>query len=184
LHPFSAVILTKSSYVPWNEQKIEQWEDTLAEMAELYEKCASRDQPILIPLFDEKLATWAFGGYRTCTACPAREYTFSVTPDGQLYRCRAFTTDYPGANPPFGDVWNGPRHAEEELLRAGNPRDDRCKKCEFASRCVYWCRCANFFTSGDPERPGELICRTQKATAHLADHIGAKLIRMNRVAGS
>jgi uncharacterized protein len=164
-------------FVPWDKQHIAQWEDILAEMAELYEERASRDQPISIPLFDEKLATWAFGGYRPGTACPACEQTFSVTPDGHLYRCRAFTTDYPCASPPFGDVWRGPLCEAQEVLRAGSPRDHRCKQCELAPRCIYWCRCANLFTSGDPERPGELICRTQIATARLADRISATLLK-------
>jgi len=163
-------------FVRWTEAQIRQVEQTIEGLGRLYLQSILADQPLGIDVLDDKLFAWAVGGYPGGQTCPSCRWLLSVTPDGRLFRGRAFTSDCRGCSDSVGDVWQGLRISlDGHALKSGEPLSPRCKSCGLAPYCMYWCRCANTYTSGNPDVPGEVLCRYQAAVIRTAERVSHRI---------
>ena len=60
--------------------------------------------------------------------------------------------------------------------REGKHRpDDECAACELQPRCMYWCGCANYETTGDPAQVSPVVCWFERCFIAAADRVANTL---------
>ena len=163
-----------------------EWDDVArADLRAAYETLADdvlaswRDgsRPLHLTWFDGKLKALRIGGYRACDKCDPVRRELAVAPSGSLYQCPNLVGNDNKTELRLGSVQEG--FDEAAILRAiarrGN-RDPACRDCPAAPRCVNWCCCANWFSTGRTDRVGSFGCFHEKLSIELADRVAETLL--------
>ena len=133
--------------------------------------------PLHLTWFDGKLKALRIGGYRACDKCDPVRRELAVAPSGNLYQCPNLVGNDDKEELRLGSAQAG--FDEAAVLRAvarrGN-RDPACRDCPAAPRCVNWCCCANWFSTGRTDRVGSFGCFHEKLSIELADRVAETLL--------
>ena len=134
-------------------------------------------RPLHLTWFDGKLKALRIGGYRACDKCDPVRRELAVAPSGNLYQCPNLVGDDDKEDLRLGSVQTGfdPAAVARVLARRGN-RDPACRDCPAAPRCVNWCCCANWFSTGRTDRVGSFGCFHEKLSIELADRVAETLL--------
>ena len=134
-------------------------------------------RPLHLTWFDGKLKALRIGGYRACDKCDPVRRELAVAPSGNLYQCPNLVGNDDKEELRLGSAQEG--FDEAAVLRAvarrGN-RDPACRDCPAAPRCVNWCCCANWFSTGRTDRVGSFGCFHEKLSIELADRVAETLL--------
>lgn len=176
---FQYLLLTPDFGAPWDERSMAVLREEYAKVADYYIDVCRRKEKLYINLIDEKIRTHAWKGARKdCASCDVARRQIAIAPSGTIYPCVQFVGDDDERTAQFriGDVRGG---FDEErrwafIRRNHLPKTD-CAGCTLEGRCMNWCACANYQTSGDIARPSPVICEHERMLVPIADRAGETL---------
>jgi radical SAM protein with 4Fe4S-binding SPASM domain len=100
----------------------------------------------------------------------------AVSPTGMLYPCERLvgTDDDPKVQ--IGDIVNGVDPKRRDALRdAKNIPPDECKGCALQDRCMFWCGCVNYATTGRVNGVSGTLCWMEQLFIRNADRVARTL---------
>jgi len=63
----------------------------------------------------------------------------------------------------------------DALVARKNTPEMECATCEFRPRCMYWCGCANYETTGHIDQTGPIVCWFERSFITEADRVATIL---------
>jgi uncharacterized protein len=162
------------------------WDDAArAELARQYNRVGDlilaryrAGAPVSVNVFDGKIITHLLGGYRDCDRCSMGTRELAVAVSGNLYPCARLVGGDDHADLCLGDVRRGldPAALMRITLRRGN-HHPACAACPLQARCMNWCGCVNYVSSGDIGEVGAFTCFHEKTAIAVADRVADALWR-------
>ena len=162
------------------------WDEaSLASLRTAYETLAddvlaswrAGDRPLHLTWLDGKLKALRLGGYRSCDKCDPVRRELAVAPSGNLYPCPNLVGNDDKEELRLGTAQAGFDLAAiaRALARRGN-HNPACRDCPAAPRCVNWCCCTNWFSTGRTDLVGSLGCFHEKLSIEQADRVAETLL--------
>ncbi len=129
-------------------------------------------------LIDDKLKTRIRGDFLENPPCDFGISKISVAPDGTLFPCVRFVSDRPeAASYAIGHVHTGFTEARRALSRRSLSPKAVCAECAYAGRCIQYCGCNNFTSTGEIDQVHPLVCEHERMLIPLCDELGEILWR-------
>ncbi len=171
------IALNPNFSADWKDGDLDEWREQYNRVGDFYLSRFRDDNPVRINVFDGKIRARVQGGYRACDRCGMGETEAAVAVSGRLYPCARLVGDDDRDDICLGDVRTGFDAARRlaMIARRGN-RNLACVACSLRTRCMNWCGCVNYVTSGgDIGMAGPLTCWHEKLSAAVADRVAACL---------
>lgn len=129
-------------------------------------------------LIDDKLKTRIQRDFLASPPCDFGISKVSVAPDGTLFPCVRFVSDAPGAaSYAIGHVSTGFTELRMQLSRKSLAPKPVCAECAYAGRCIQYCGCNNFTSTGEINQVHPLVCEHERMLIPLCDELGETLWR-------
>lgn len=171
-----SVSLNPNFYITWPAAALAALRRAFERVGDLYIDQFRRNVPVRVNVIDGKIRTHLKEGYEACDRCGFGEGEVAVAASGNLYPCERIVGDDTNEALRIGTVFDGfdaDRRAHV-LANRGN-RDAACADCALKTRCMNWCSCINYATTGRTDRVDGVVCHHERMVIAVADHIGATL---------
>ncbi len=168
--------LNPNFYVEWPEAALEQWRAAYERVGDLYADGYRKGVPVRINVFDGKIRVRLKEGYAACDKCGFGENEIAVAPSGNIYPCERIVGDDTDAALCIGNVFGGFDKARRAKVTAcrGNTVAE-CAECPVRDRCMNWCSCINYATTGAINKVAGIVCFHERMTIAAADRVAAAL---------
>jgi len=154
----------------WTDEALDRLTVALDRLGDLYVDAYRRGIDLALDLFDSKIITHLKGGYACRDRCKFGKEELCVAPSGTLYPCERLVGEDTRGDVAIGNVFDGPELAKVlEMGRRKDEPDPECVDCKLAHRCMYWCGCVNYATTGDVGTTSGVLCRLEQISIGAAD---------------
>ena len=161
----------------WTPEACAELERQYELVAQFYVAEYRRNNPIHLSSIDGKIKTLILGGYRACDKCSPIKKELAVDVDGKLYSCPNLVGEEYNDKICLGDIYTGFNlEAVRSLLAHCGNSNPECVDCPIASRCMNWCTCVNYSSTGRTDRISPFMCFHEKLIIRLADEVSEQLI--------
>ena len=170
------IALNPNFYTAWPQSALGVWQDACERIADLYIEHYRRSTPVRINIIDGKIRTRIKEGYEPCDHCGFGDNEIAIAPSGNIYPCERIVADDTNEALRIGNVFTGfdaERRAQVMACR-GNTVSE-CADCPVRDRCMNWCACINYATTGTINRVDGLVCHHERMIIAIADRVGATL---------
>jgi uncharacterized protein len=170
------IALNPNFYIAWPKPALTLWRAACERIADLYIEHYRRSIPVRINIIDGKIRTRIKEGYDPCDRCGFGDNEIAIAPSGNIYPCERIVADDSNAELRIGNVFTGFDAARRDRVVAcrGNTVDE-CADCPVRDRCMNWCSCINYATTGAIDRVDGLVCYHERMVIAVADRVGATL---------
>jgi uncharacterized protein len=122
------------------------------------------------------IITGVKGGYACSDRCKFGCGEIAVAPSGRIYPCERLVGNDDDDSVCIGTVAGGfaPEKYQALLAQRGN-RDPECVGCALQERCMNWCGCINYTTTGRIDSTPGIVCFHEKLSIREADRV-AKIL--------
>ena len=171
------ISLNPNFYIDWPEGALAVWREASEAIGDLYVASYRRGVPVRINVIDGKIRTHTQEGYAACDHCGFGEHEIAIAASGNIYPCeRLVANDATHAALCIGNVFAGFDAARRSqlLARRGNVVE-ACAACDLKPRCMNWCACINYATTGKTNQVAGIVCHHEKMVIAVADRVGATL---------
>lgn len=147
---------------PWSPDDLSALVAALDHVGAIWMARMRRGDPVSIEPLDSAVALALRQARGPLERCGSGETSFAIAPSGRIYGCpRSVGED-------SGQAALG--HIDQGLTRRhlGHAVPEGCEGCDAAERCERHCACACAEETGDPTRPGPVLCTQQAALESLA----------------
>lgn len=161
----------------WSEEACDRFEAALADLADRWAKRLRAGQDVRLDPLNGKVVTHVVPGSSAKVACPFGADEVAIAPTGRIFPCdRLVREDDPASPVCIGDLDRGLDLARRDALLAEKAvLDPECEACELRPRCMHWCGCANYETTGSPGKVSPLLCWFERCFIAEADRVGSQL---------
>lgn len=166
----------------WSDATRATWRAAYEANAALWEDRHRAGRPFVLSTIDPPIWKRLTEGVAPPRGCGYGRDELAVAPSGRIYPCgRQVGEDpddpaAPGRARCLGDVATGLDPAARcALPKPGESPPAECQACALRPRCASRCGCANAETTGDPARPGGLLCWHERISIPLADAAATSL---------
>lgn len=172
--------------IAFNPNFYVKWSDTaLAELDQAYESAGDYllsayrgGSPFALNVLDAKIITRLKDGYAMSDRCHFGCGEMAVAPSGNIYPCERLVGDDAGGAVCIGSVHTGYDIAKRVALLGQRGNEDlECATCELRSRCMNWCGCVNYTTTGAIDSASGLVCYHEKLSVRVADRVAGVLFQ-------
>jgi uncharacterized protein len=172
----SRISINPNFYTEWPESAIEQWRTAFNELGDFYTERFRANRPFELNFINSKIITRLKDGYSACDRCSFGEKEIAVAPSGNIYPCERLVSDDRNAEVCIGSVFSGfdDRKYFELLNQRGNTNTE-CMACSIRERCMNWCGCINYATTGSIHQVAGIVCFHEKTAVETADRVGSTL---------
>ena len=147
-------------------------------LADWYLRHTREGEYFYLNLLDDKIKTRVKADFNAAPPCDFGISKVSVAPDGTLYPCVRFVSDDPRTRDyVIGHVSTGFNGARQELSRKNLAPKPACATCAYVGRCIHYCGCNNFTSTGEIDQVHPLVCEHERLLIPLADTLGETLWR-------
>jgi len=171
-----SISLNPNFYVAWPDSALEVWTTAYARIGDRYADEFRRGSPVRINVFDGKIRVRIKEGYAACDKCGFGVDEVAVAPSGNLYPCERIVGDDTNEALRIGTVFDGfdaVRRAEVTARRGNTVAE--CQDCPVQARCMNWCGCINYATTGASDRVAGIVCFHERMSIEAADRVAAAL---------
>lgn len=170
------IAVNPNFYVEWPEAALNEWKNAYGKIGEFYAGCYRRGLPVRVNVFDGKIRVRVKDGYAACDTCGFGIDEVAVAPSGNLYPCERIVGDDTNEALRIGTVFDGFDAARRAAVAAcrGNTVE-ACKACPVQARCMNWCGCINYATTGAANRVAGIVCFHERMAIEAADRVAAAL---------
>jgi uncharacterized protein len=168
--------LNPNFYIEWPETALRTWQTASERIGDLYIDAYRAGQPVRINVIDGKIRTRIKDGYAPCDRCGFGENEIAIAASGNIYPCERIVGDDTNKDLCLGTIFTGFDSAQRARILAcrGNIIDE-CKDCPVRERCMNWCACINYATTGAINRVDGLVCHHERMVIGVADRVGSTL---------
>ena len=161
----------------WTDADCAALEKAYAEIADFYLESYRRGTPFRVTWIDGKIKTLLSNGYGPCDKCCPLKRELAVSPSGNFYPCENLVGNDDREDIRLGNVRDGLDEAAfvRALQTCGN-HDEACRTCPVTSRCLNWCCCVNYLSTGHTDHSGGFLCFHEKLAIRLADRVAETLL--------
>jgi uncharacterized protein len=131
---------------------------------------------VRVNIIDGKIRVRIKEGYEQCDHCGFGENELAVAASGNLYPCERIVADDTNAELCIGNVATGfDAGRRARILACRGNTNPECADCPIRERCMNWCSCINYATTGAINRVDGLVCLHERMVVAIADRVGATL---------
>lgn len=161
---------------PWDEAACRRFEQALDDLGDRYMRRLRAGQDLRLDPLNGKIVTHLNRGYQAHNLCQFGQKEITVAPSGRIYPCDRLVAEDRGGEICIGDLDNGiDIERRDALVQAKNTPDPECSACELKPRCMFWCGCANYETTGHVGRVSPVVCWFERCFLACADRIANTL---------
>lgn len=152
------------------------WREAYARIGRLYVDAYRRQAPVRINIFDGKIKVRLKEGYAACDKCGFGLNEVAVAASGNLYPCERIVGDDTNEELRIGNVFDGFDETRRNRIVAcrGNIVEE-CRDCPLRERCMNWCGCINYATTGAVNQVAGIVCHHEQMAIQAADEAAATL---------
>lgn len=170
------ISINPNFYTDWSESAKNQWYTAFNELGDFYTERFRTGQPFELNFINSKIITRLKEGYSACDRCSFGEKEIAVAPSGNLYPCERLVADDCNAEVCIGNVFDGFDDKKYiGLLRQRGNTNPECTDCGLRERCMNWCGCINYATTGSIHQVAGIVCFHEKIAMEVADRVGSTL---------
>ena len=160
----------------WTPETFAIWDEQYRAIGAYFLERYRANRPLTINFIDIKIITHLKRGYDCADRCSFGEQEFAVAPSGRLYPCERVIGDDTDSALCLGDVFTGIATKKRFgiLAQRGN-MDEPCRTCAIQPRCMNWCGCVNYATSGAIDRTDGVLCFHERLSVEIADQLAGTL---------
>ena len=101
-----------------------------------------------------------------------------MSPRGNMYPCERLVGTDDDQKVMIGDIFEGIDPVRRDALRdAKNIIPTDCAGCVLEGRCMYWCGCVNYATTGRVDGVTGTLCWMEQLFIKTADRVAATLYK-------
>ena len=172
------IAINPNFYIDWDDEKLKLWKKGFEDVGDFYLERYRAGRPVGINFIDNKIITRLKDGFEKCDKCGFGEKEIAIAPSGKLYPCERLVSDDTNDTMCIGDVFKGfDVEKRKAILKKRGNINQECGDCAFTSRCMNWCCCINYATTGEIDKTDGIICFHERAAIEIADKIGEILFK-------
>jgi uncharacterized protein len=170
------IALNPNFYLEWPKAALTTWQKASERIGDLYIDTYRAGKPIRINVIDGKIRTRIKDGYAPCDQCGFGENEIAIAASGNIYPCERIVGDDTNEELRLGNIFTGFDPAKRSRIIAcrGNVIEE-CRDCPVKERCMNWCACINYATTGAINRVDGLVCHHERMVIGVADRVGSIL---------
>ncbi|MBU0554154.1 radical SAM protein [Myxococcota bacterium] len=170
------ISLNPNFYATWSEADKAALTAEHQAAADFYVERFEAGEPFYLDFIESKVITRLKGGYACGDRCDFGANEVAVAPSGRLYPCERLIGDDTGELS-IGHVHEGgfDELARLKLLAEKGNHDPDCESCALKDRCMSWCGCVNYASTGRINQPGDFLCFYEQLCIHTADSAATRL---------
>jgi uncharacterized protein len=170
------ISLNPNFYVEWDAAALAHLEKSYKAVADLLLESYRAGSPVRINVLDGKIITGLKDGYACSDRCKFGCGELAVAASGRIYPCERLVGNDDDDAVCIGNVFDGfYRELYESILARRGNRDPECAQCKLQSRCMNWCGCINYTTTGAIDSTPGIVCFHEKLAIREADRVAALL---------
>jgi len=170
---FMNIVCSMDYTAQWDECHLKELKRQYKKLAELYYQNTIAEKKFFFSPFESKINSHIRRKDYCTVKCKLGFEQISVSADGKLYPCVQFVDncDYQ-----IGDVNTGiDQKRRKEIYEQSREEQPECKECAIKERCAHNCSCINMISTGDINRPSQILCAVERILIPIADSVAAKL---------
>jgi uncharacterized protein len=160
----------------WDDAACDTFEAALSDLCDRYAARFRAGQDVRLDPLNGKVVTHLAEGYKEKNLCQFGQQEIAISPSGKIYPCDRLVAEDNNPEVWIGDLATGLDTARRDaLVRSKNTPDPECQRCELRPRCMHWCGCANYETSGNVGQVSPIICWFERCFIAEADRVANAL---------
>jgi len=177
LHDEEGVVdisITPNFYIEWDDEALHKCEQAYEEIGDYYIESLRRGDFFQVNFIDGKIITHLKNGFEACDKCGFAEHEFAVAPSGNLYGCERLIGDDDNEEMLLGNVFDGfdTQKRMDIIAQRGSNVNLDCLECSYRNRCMNWCHCINYATTGAINVTDGVVCFHERIAIRVADRVG------------
>ena len=170
------ISINPNFYVEWPQASLDAWRREFEKLGAFYIERFRSGRPLYLNFIDGKVITRLKDGFEACDRCSFGEDEIAVAPSGRIYPCERLVGEDTNDEVCIGTVHEGFDVDKRLALmaRRGNTNDD-CLECRLKHRCMNWCGCINYATTGSIDRVDGVVCFHERMAIAIADRVANTL---------
>jgi len=162
----------------WTDAALDTLEASLGRLAEEVLARYRAGHDFTCNPLDAKIITRLKEGYSSCDRCDFGCEEIAVSPTGTLYPCERLVGQDDDPAVQIGDIFQGVDTARRDALRnAKNVPPGDCRGCALQDRCMFWCGCVNYATTGRVDGVTGTLCFMEQLFIRTADAVASTLYK-------
>jgi uncharacterized protein len=172
------IAINPNFYTNWEENQLTIWEEGFKNVGEFYLERYRNGKPVAINFIDNKIITRLKDGYEKCDKCGFGEKEIAIAPSGNLYPCERLVSNDTNNEMCIGNIFGGfDNEKRKTILKKRGNIDQECGDCAFKNRCMNWCCCINYATTGEIDKTDGIVCFHERTAITVADNVGEILFK-------
>jgi len=149
------------------------WEQACKKIGSFYIEKYRQGIPIRINIIDGKIRVRLKEGYAACDRCGFGHNEIAIAPSGNIYPCERIVADDTNQELKIGNIFEGFDAVKQSAIVANRGNiEPECLDCSVKERCMNWCSCINYATTGAINRVSGLVCHHERMVIEMADYVG------------
>jgi len=172
------ISLNPNFYTEWNTEAQANLEKAYEAAADFMIAAYRSGKPVIINVLDSKIITGLKEGYARSDRCKFGCGELAVAPSGRIYPCERLVGEDNDDSVCIGTVQTGfdEKKYKSLLAKRGNS-DLECDSCKLKPRCMNWCGCINYTTTGAIDSAPGILCFHEKLSIRVADRVATILFK-------
>lgn len=171
-----SISLNPNFYIHWSDSALRVWDRAMERIGDAYVEQYRKGVPVRINVIDGKIRVRIKEGYAACDRCGFGENEIAVAASGNIYPCERVVGDDTRRDLCIGHVARGfDADRRERILACRGNTAEECVDCPVRDRCMNWCACINYATTGSINRVDGIVCHHERMVIGVADRVGATL---------
>ena len=156
----------------WDDAACARFEAALHDLGDRYLRRMRAGDDVRLDPLNGKIVTHLAQGYKEKNLCQFGQKEIAIAPSGRIYPCDRLVGEDNREELCIGDLEHGLDEVRRDrMVRAKNTPDPECASCEHQPRCMHWCGCANYETTGDVAKVSPIICWFERCFIAEADRV-------------
>ncbi len=162
----------------WSDEACDTLEASVARLGDAYLARYRQGHDFTCNPIDAKIITRLKEGYSCADQCDFGCEEIAISPTGLMYPCERLVGMDDDPKVQIGDIWDGVDPKRRDALRdAKNVVPAQCTGCVLQSRCMYWCGCVNYATTGRVDGVTGTLCWMEQLFIRTADRVASVLYK-------
>jgi uncharacterized protein len=170
------IALNPNFYIEWPESALAAWQAATERIGDLVIERYRAGVPVRLNIIDGKIRVHIKEGYAPCDRCGFGDNEIAIAASGNIYPCERIVGNDTNEALRIGNVFTGFDGARRSAIvdNRGNTVEE-CAECPLKPRCMNWCSCINYATTGAINRVDGLVCHHERMVIGVADRVGSTL---------
>jgi uncharacterized protein len=171
------IALNPNFYIRWPNDAKARWQAAYERIGDLYIQCYRNRKPARINFIDGKIRVRIKEGYAACDKCGFGKNEIAISASGNIYPCERIVGDDTSEKFRIGNVYTGFSKKRAQIIASRGNKVPECLDCSLRERCMNWCSCINYQTTGNISIVDGLVCLHERISIAVADRVGAALFK-------